>query len=87
MESNEILKGVNQVFIDVLDNPEILLTSETTANDVGEWDSLSHIHLIVAIERHYKIRFSSKEIQSFKNVGELCDCIEKKLYSTNVQTK
>jgi acyl carrier protein len=79
MESNEILKEVNKIFIDTLDNPEILLTNETTANDVDEWDSLSHIYLMVEIEKYYKIRFTAKEIQSFKNVGELCDCIIEKL--------
>jgi len=87
MESNEILKEVNKIFIDTLDNPDILLTNETTANEVEEWDSLSHIHLMVAIEKFYKIRFTTKEIQSFKNVGELCACIYRKLSVENVSTK
>ena len=87
MESNEILKEVNKIFSDTLDNPDILLTNETTANEVEEWDSLSHIHLMVAIEKFYKIRFTTKEIQSFKNVGELCACIYRKLSVENVSTK
>ena len=87
MESNEILKEVNKIFSDTLDNPDILLTNETTANEVEEWDSLSHIHLMVAIEKFYKIRFTTKEIQSFKNVGELCNCIHRKLSVENVSTK
>lgn len=75
MEYNEILKKVNEIFVDILDNPEILLTNETTANDVDGWDSLTHIQLVVAIERHFKIRFTAKEIQSWKNIGELIDSL------------
>ena len=87
MEANEILKEVNKIFINTLDNSEILLTNETTANDVEEWDSLTHIYLMVAIEKYYKIRFTTKEIQSFKHVGELCDCIQKKLHLGSVEVK
>lgn len=79
MEKNEILKKVNDIFIEVLDNPKIILSEITTAHDVEEWDSLAHIHLVVAIERHFKIRFSSKEIQSWDNIGDLIDCIQSKL--------
>ena len=74
MDRNEVLKQVNDIFIDVLDKEDIVLTNLTTANDIEEWDSLAHIHLVVAIERKFKIRFSSKDIQSWDNVGELIDC-------------
>ncbi len=79
MEKNEILKKVNEIFIEVLDNPQIVLSEITTAHDVEEWDSLAHIHLVVAIERHFKIRFTSKEIQSWDNIGDLIDCIQTKI--------
>jgi acyl carrier protein len=75
MEKSEILEKVNAVFIDVLDNEDIVLTYETTANDVEDWDSLTHIQLVVAIEKQFKIRFTSQEIQSWKDVGEMLDCI------------
>ena len=79
MEKNEILKQVNKIFVEVLDNEEVNLNNETTADDIDEWDSLSHIQLIVAIEKHFKIRFGSKEIQSWKNVGEMLQSIGSKL--------
>ncbi|MCW3116062.1 MAG: acyl carrier protein [Chitinophagaceae bacterium] len=75
MEKSEVLEKVNEVFIDILDNEDIVLTYETTANDVDDWDSLNHIQLVVAIEKKFKIRFTSQEIQSWKNVGEMLDCI------------
>jgi len=79
MTNQEILAEVQEIFRDVLDNEEIVLTEETTANDIDEWDSLTHIQLIVAEEKHFKIKFSSKEILSWKNVGEMVESIKSKL--------
>lgn len=79
MDKAEILKEVNAVFIDTLDNDKIVLTNETTASDVEEWDSLNHIQLVVAIEKKFKIRFTSREIQGWKNVGEMVDSISTKI--------
>lgn len=80
MERKELFKKVNEIFIDALDLEEDIILEETTkAADVEEWDSLNHIQLVVAIEKHFKIRFTSKEIQSWKNVGEMIDSIAEKL--------
>lgn len=79
MDFSTIIKQVNDIFIDILDNEDIKLGRETTAKDVDEWDSLNHIQLIVAIEKHFKIRFNSGEITSWKNVGEMIDAIEKRV--------
>ena len=76
---NEITTSVNEIFKDVLDNDGIVLTSLTNADDIAEWDSLSHIQLIVAIEKHFKIRFTTAEISSYRNVGEMCAGIQKRL--------
>jgi acyl carrier protein len=78
MEKSQILDEVQVIFREVLDNEEIVLASETTADDIEEWDSLTHIQLIVAIEKHFKIRFTSSEILSWQNVGEMIDCIANK---------
>ena len=78
MDKNQILEEVQEIFREVLDNEEIELASETTADDIEEWDSLTHIQLIVAIEKHFKIKFTSKEILSWQNVGEMIDCIAAK---------
>lgn len=79
MELNEIIKQVNDIFIDVLDNDDIKLTADTSAKDVEDWDSLNHIQLIVAIEKHFKLRFNTNEINSWKNVGEMCENIQKRI--------
>ena len=78
MERSEILQQINAIFIDTLDNEDVVINETTQATDVDEWDSLTHIQLVVAIEKHFKIRFTSKEIQSWNNVGEMLNCIQEK---------
>jgi acyl carrier protein len=60
---------------DVFDLDDLSVTSATTAEDIEEWDSLSHIRLVVAIERKFKIKFKTAEIEGLKNVGDLVDLI------------
>ena len=79
MERSEIFKKVNEIFCDELDNEDIVLNDDTTADDVEEWDSLSHVQLIVAIEKAFGIKFTSNEILSWSNVGQLVDSIENRL--------
>jgi len=78
MGNNETLSQVQNIFRDELDNENIVLTEETTANDIEEWDSLTHIMLVVAIEKHFKIKFTSKEILSWKNVFGMIENITSK---------
>ena len=79
MNKNEILVKVQEIFQDVLDNEDIELTFETTADDVDEWDSLSHIQLIVAIEKKFGIKFTSQEIANWRTVNDTINSIESKL--------
>ena len=78
MTRNEILKQINEIFIDTLDNEDIVVEETTRAADVDEWDSLTHILLVVAIEKDFKISFKSNEIQNWKDVGEMMNCIQEK---------
>ena len=78
MAREDILSQVTEILMDVLDVEDLIITEKTHASDVDEWDSLNHIQLIVAIEKHFKIRFTSREIQSWSNVGEMIDSIEQK---------
>lgn len=79
MDRNEIFRKLNEIFEDVLDLDETPdLKNETTANDIEEWDSLAQVQLIVAIEKAFGIKFTAKEIMTWKNVGDMINSIESK---------
>ena len=75
MERKEILESLNEIFKDVLDLDKVDLKEETTAYDIEEWDSLNHIQLVDAIQKKMNVKFTSKEIATWKNVGEMVDSI------------
>jgi acyl carrier protein len=79
MDVNAVISQYQEIFKDVLDNDDVVLKYETTAADVEDWDSLSHIQIVVAIEKHFKVKFTTAEIREFKNVGEMCEATLKKL--------
>jgi len=79
MNKDRVLTRVNEIFRDVLDNEHLIITYQTTANDVEDWDSLNHIQLVVAIEKQFNLRFTSREILGWRNVGEMIDSIIKKI--------
>lgn len=81
MSKSDILGQLQGIFRDVLDNDSIVLADHTTANDVEEWDSLTHIQLIVAIEKHFGVKLDSREVLSWSNVGEMADTILKRVGS------
>jgi len=78
MKRAEIISQLNEIFEDIIDEGSVSLSETSTSNDVDGWDSLAHIQLIVAIEKTFNIKFSSDEILSWNNVGEMIDCILKK---------
>jgi len=79
VEKEEILNRVANVFKEVLDEGDVLLTEKSTADDVEGWDSLTHVELVAAVEKEFNIRFTAKEIQSWKNVGQMVESISNKL--------
>ncbi|HWE85513.1 MAG TPA: acyl carrier protein [Terracidiphilus sp.] len=66
------------IFHTVFEDDSIVLRHDLTADDVENWDSLSHINLIVAIEKEFRIRFTTAEVAALKNVGELEALVETK---------
>jgi acyl carrier protein len=79
MERSEILKRVEEIFREELGQNTLVLTEETTAEDVDGWDSLSHVQLVAVMEDAFGIEFSSREILSWDNVGDLISSIQKKI--------
>ena len=72
---NEITQRLNRVFCEVFEDDSIKIFNEMTANDLEEWDSLSHITLVLAVEKEFNIRLSAAEIGRLLNVGEMIDLL------------
>jgi acyl carrier protein len=70
---------LTEIFREVFDDESIVLRDGLAASDVEGWDSLSHINLIFAIEKAFKIRFTTAEVTNLKNVGELGALIQRKI--------
>lgn len=79
MERKEIFEKLTVIFRDVMDNDEIVLEEDTTAEDIEEWDSLAHVQLIEKIEAVFGVKFSAKEMMSWDDVGEFVDSIQDKI--------
>jgi acyl carrier protein len=78
MQLDEARAKLNLVFRDVFDDEAIQIHDGMTAKDVEGWDSLSHIHLIVAAEKAFGIRFTTREATTLKDVGEFVRLIAQK---------
>ncbi|HMD84917.1 MAG TPA: acyl carrier protein [Terriglobia bacterium] len=63
----------------VFEDDSLVARDDMTAADVEKWDSLSHIDLIVTIERTFRVKLTTREVTSLKNIGEVADLIQKKL--------
>jgi acyl carrier protein len=70
---------LQQVFRETFDDDELVVHDELTAADVPDWDSLAHVSLIVAVEKEFRVRFTSAEVSALKRVGDLRRLVEAKL--------
>ncbi|MBI4432088.1 MAG: acyl carrier protein [Candidatus Omnitrophica bacterium] len=79
MNADQIRTQLNLIFRDVFDDDSIQVHDQMTARDVDNWDSLTHINLIVASEKKFGVSFSTKDIVRLKNVGDFIQLIQKSL--------
>ena len=70
---NNYLSQIQDIFREVLEIEDLLISKETKADDIDEWDSLNHIYLIVEIESVFKVKFTTKQIQKWNNVGDMIE--------------
>ena len=77
MTREDIFRRLTEIFRDVFDDDEIVLTDETTAKDIEDWDSLEQINLLVAIEKRFNIKFRLSDVNGLENVGAMADLVAK----------
>jgi acyl carrier protein len=79
MTEAEIYSQLKRIFADIFDDETIQLTPELTGKDVDGWDSLTHIRLVLTVEKAFKVKFTTSEIGNLKNVGDLAALIDERL--------
>jgi acyl carrier protein len=82
MDLQDILNKVQNVFQEALDDNNIRLGASTTQHDIEGWVSINHIMIVVNIEKQFNIKFTSKEMFGWKNVGEIVNSIASHLSKT-----
>jgi acyl carrier protein len=78
MEEQQLRAKMTETFRDVFGNPDLVVEDSTKADDVEGWDSLTHIDLIVALERAFRVKFTTGEVGKLTNVGDLVSLIKSK---------
>lgn len=73
------METLTVIFREILDEPALVLREDLTAAEVETWDSLNHVDLIVAVERKFGVKFTTREVNSLKNVGDLAALTQTKL--------
>ncbi|CAN5579076.1 acyl carrier protein [soil metagenome] len=76
---DNLLPELQEIFRDVFDQEDLVLTRESNASTIEDWDSLAHVNLVTSIEKRYRIKFALGELQELKNVGDMIDLIQVKL--------
>jgi acyl carrier protein len=79
MDRQAISSKLKTIFERVMD-VDVEMTPELSAKDIPEWDSITHVRLIVTVEREFKVRFAAAEVSALKNVGDLVELIERRLH-------
>jgi acyl carrier protein len=79
MELSDIIKQINAIFIDLFNDENIILSEKSDTSEIEAWDSLNHIQVITAIEKHFKIRFELNDLLNFQNIGDLSRGVQSKL--------
>jgi acyl carrier protein len=76
---DQIVSQAQVIFREVLDSPNLLLTDELTAPKVAGWDSLNHVTLVMTLEEQFAVKFTTREVMGWRNVGQMLDCLQGKL--------
>ncbi len=77
--NNEIMQRITEVFREVLGDDSLEIRRESTAGDIEEWDSLSHINIVLAVEAEFGVKFALGELEELMNVGNMLDMVEGKI--------
>jgi len=77
-----ISERLKKTILNQLKIKDFNLQDETHAYEVPGWDSLSHIKVVMAVEKEYGVRFKTRELLQLKNVRDLQILVNKNIELT-----
>lgn len=79
MTRAEVFLCIQEIFRDIFDEDDLIISDSTNSDEIEDWDSLNHINLVCAVELEFKIKFALGELETLKDVGEMTDLVMEKL--------
>jgi acyl carrier protein len=79
VDKQKILSDIAQIIREAVDQPDLQVSMQTTAENVVDWDSFNHINIVVAVEERFGVQFHTAEIEELKSVSDLVDLVWKKI--------
>ena len=79
MEQNQIYSKLQEIFDTIFKEKSTSINAETSAKDIENWDSMTHLTLITEIENTFSIEFKLKELMNMNNVGDMVQIILTKI--------
>lgn len=79
MSESHITPALAEIIRDVLEQPELVVSPETSAENVPSWDSMKHILILMAVQDTFAVRLSTREMDGLRNVGDLAAAIDRHL--------
>jgi acyl carrier protein len=78
LTADTVLAGLQPIFEDILDEPDLELTRNSNALNTPNWDSLAHLEIIEMVQRRFKVKFGLTDLQKLKTVGDLVNLVLEK---------
>jgi acyl carrier protein len=72
-----IINRLGELFCDIFDDESLEIKGDMTAEDVDDWDSVTHITLMVAVESEFDIQMNASEVSELESVNDLINLIAK----------
>jgi acyl carrier protein len=73
-----LLSDITDIFRDLFDNDDLVITPEYSRKDNEDWDSMNHLNLIFALESKFKIKFGVVDIEEIQSVADIIRLVKKK---------
>lgn len=75
-DENGTLQELQEIIRDIFDDDGLIITENTCAKDIEEWDSIAQMDIVLAVERHFHVKFLPEEIVALKNVGDIASLVQ-----------